>query len=386
MTYLDPPATGANAMDAITSVETRVARVPLDVPIAFSGRTVAQREYCLVRVTTANGRYGIGFCYAGHTGGELVAGFVREVLGPMLVGQDPYCVQMLWDRMYREALLHGRTGSAMRALSAIDIAVWDHNSRSCQLPLWRYLGSCEPQRVRAYASGGYYADGKGVEDLAKEMRGYVDQGFTAVKMKVGRASAREDEVRIAATRAEVGPDVLLMLDANNAWSDATTALRALRLWERHDPYWIEEPFLPDDIDNHVRLSSATGIPVATGELEAGRWRHKELIDRGAATIIQTDAAVCGGITEFRRIVGLVEGHGLTMAPHWFHDLHCHLVASASCGRFVEYFGGNDVLNFGRLIDRQVVVQDGFIILPLGPGLGFDFDSASLDRFSPRGWS
>ena len=126
-------------------------------------------------------------------------------------------------------------------------------------------------------------------------------------------------------REAVGPDVLVMLDANNAWTDLPTALQTMRRFEPYDPYWIEEPFCPDDIDNHARLAQRTPIPVATGEIEAGRWRHKELLDKAAAAILQTDAAVCGGITEFRRIAATAASYGVPIAPHWFHDLHVHLV-------------------------------------------------------------
>ena len=134
-----------------------------------------------------------------------------------------------------------------------------------------------------------------------ELRGYVDAGFKAVKMKVGRLSPTEEEARIKAARAAVGPDVHLMLDANNAWSDVPTALRYMKRYEPYDPYWIEEPFGPDDIDGHAKLAELTPVVIATGEIAYGRWYHKSLLDQRGAEILQTDAAVCGGITEWRRI-------------------------------------------------------------------------------------
>jgi L-alanine-DL-glutamate epimerase-like enolase superfamily enzyme len=177
-----------------------------------------------------------------------------------------------------------------------------------------------------------------------------------------------------------------MLDANNAWSDLPTALRYVRRYEPYDPYWIEEPFGPDDTDNHARLSASTPVLVATGEIEAGRWRFKDLLDKKAAIILQTDAAVCGGISEFRRIAATAASYGVTMAPHWFHDLHAHLVAATPNARYVEFFPDDQVLNFRRLVDNQLESRDGYLLLSQRPGLGFSFDEKMVDRYVVDTWA
>lgn len=369
---------------SITTVEARVVRVPLDRVTSFATRQVTARDYVLVRITDENGVAGNGFCYAGSSGGEVVATAVADLLGPLLTGRDALLVERLWQDMYQESLLHGRTGSVMRALSALDIALWDRNARALDVPLHRLLGGYHAETVPAYASGGYYLEGKSEEGLAEELRAYVEQGFRAVKMKVGRWGPAEEEARVAAAREAVGDDVLLMLDANNAWNDLPTALRTLRRFERYDPYWIEEPFGPDDVDNHARLATVSPIMVATGEIEAGRWRHTELLRRGAAAILQPDAAVCGGITEFRRIAAIAAAHGVMVAPHWFHDLHVHLVASTPNCQFVEFFPNDQVLNFRTLVDPQLEVRDGELVLPTGPGLGFDLVPDVVDRYTVPG--
>jgi L-alanine-DL-glutamate epimerase-like enolase superfamily enzyme len=240
--------------------------------------------------------------------------------------------------------------------------------------------------VPAYASGGYYLPNKTDAMLADEMAGYVAQGFRAVKMKVGRLDEQSEEHRIAAVREAIGPDVLLMLDANNAWSDLPTALRFMRRYEPYDPYWIEEPFGPDDMDNHARLAMATPVLVATGEIEAGRWRFRDLLEKRAAIILQTDAAVCGGISEFRRIAATAASYGVTMSPHWFHDLHVHLVAATPNARYVEFFPDDMVLNFRRLIDNQLEARDGYLLLPQRPGLGFAFDEQAVARYAVGTWT
>jgi L-alanine-DL-glutamate epimerase-like enolase superfamily enzyme len=306
---------------------------------------------------------------------------VQELLAPLLIREDSTRVEGLWEEMYREALLQGRTGSVMRALSALDIALWDLNARSVGMPLFSYLGCWTCDRVPAYASGGYYLDGKTPQHLGEELASYVQQGFRAVKMKVGRLSPAEEEDRIRAAREAIGPDVHLMLDANNAWSDLPTALLYCERYEKYSPYWIEEPFSPDDLENHSRLSASCGINVATGEIEAGRWRFKEILDKHAAVILQADAAVCGGISEWRRIAQTAASYGVTMCPHWLHDLHVHLVASAANARYVEYFPDDQVLNFCKLLNRQLETKDGELILPQTPGLGFEFDDAAIAKFA-----
>jgi L-alanine-DL-glutamate epimerase-like enolase superfamily enzyme len=370
----------------IVSVEARTVRVPLDRVTSFATRVVAARDYTLVRIKTADGQQGIGFCYGGHRAGSLVTHAVRELFGPLLIDRCAVDVEGLWRELYQESLLQGRAGSVMRALSIVDVALWDRNARAAGLPLARYLGGMTAQRVPAYASGGYYVDGKTPQQLGEELAGYVEMGFRAVKMKVGRLDPRAEEARIAAARAAIGDSVLLMLDANNAWSDVPTALEYMRRYERYEPYWIEEPFSPDDIESHAQLAKRTPVTVATGEIEAGRWRHQELLDKRAAMILQSDAAVCGGISEWRRIAAAAAGIGATMCPHWFHDLHVHLVASTANARYVEYFPDDQVLNFRRLVDTQLEFADGMLKVPTAPGLGFDFDAAALERYALDGWS
>ena len=372
-------------MSKIVSVEARTVHIPLKQATAFARRQVTARDYSLVRITTDDGIQGIGHCYAGHSGGKLVTTAVREMLAPMLIGAESTSTELLWKDMYQEVLLHGRAGSVMRAISILDIALWDRNARAANLPLYKYLGAAHEETVPAYGSGGYYLEGKTPEMLGEEMASYVALGLSAVKMKVGRGDLKSEEARIAAARKAIGPDVLLMLDANNAWSDVPTALRYMARFAPYDPYWIEEPFSPDQIDNHAKLAAAISTPVATGEIEAGRWRCKELLDKQAAAILQTDAAVCGGITEFRRIAALADCYGVTMCPHWFHDLHVHLVAAAPNGQFVEYFPDGKVFNFCEIIDRQLQLHDGGLVLPTEPGLGYQFDEKALSKFQSEEW-
>jgi len=372
-------------MPVIDSVSVAACEVPLDRVTSFSTRSVSSRHYGLVKVRSRDGHEGIGFCYVGSRAGGLLKAAVETLLGPLLIGQESHRTEGLWQTLYQEALLQGRAGVVMRGISILDTALWDLNARSAGLPLHDYLGSVERTSVAAYASGGYYLDGKSPADLGSELAAYVAQGFRAVKMKTGRLSPADEEARIAAARDAIGPDVLLMLDANNAWSDLPTALEYMRRFEAYSPYWIEEPFSPDAIDLHARLAAMTPVTVATGEIEAGRWRFRELVDSGGAEILQTDAAVCGGISEWRKIAAYADCRGLTVSPHWFHDLHAPLVAATPNARFVEFFTDDQVLNFRRLISNQLELDQGRVLLRQSPGLGFDFDEQAVRRYGGQ-WS
>ncbi|MFY3432041.1 mandelate racemase/muconate lactonizing enzyme family protein [Achromobacter mucicolens] len=367
-------------MPTIESVSVCIARVPLANPVTFSTRQVKAREYCLVRIRSTDGHEGLGYCYAVNSAGRLLSVAVTDLLAPQLVGQESLRVEGLWTELYQEALLLGRAGGVMRALSAIDTALWDLNARSAGVPLFQYLGATVKDRVPAYASGGYYQPGKTPDKLAAEMAQHVKEGFRAVKMKVGLESVAGERKRIAAVREAIGDDVRLMLDANNAWRDLPTALEYMRAFEPYHPFWIEEPFSPDDIDNHVRLARATPVTVATGEVEAGRWRFKDLIASGATTILQTDATVCGGITEWRRIAATADSHGITVAPHAWHDVHIHLAASAPNATYVEWMPDDHIVNFRRLIDRQLQAEDGNLLVPTEPGLAFRFDDDAIAEY------
>jgi len=370
-----------NPLSKIISVGVAAARVPLEKVTYFSSRTVSHRDYGLVKIAADNGSEGIGFCYVGNRGGELLPLAIAKLLAPLLIGRDPLDVEALWQEMYQEVLLQGRAGIVMRSLSILDTALWDLNARAANLPLHKFLGASQGDSVPAYASGGYYLEGKTPDDLAAEMAGYVSLGFKAVKIKIGRLSAHEEEDRVRAVRERIGPDIALMMDANNAWKDVVEALQTVRRLEKYAPFFVEEPFSPDDIDSHAQLARITPIPVATGEIEAGRWRHKELLDKRAAAILQTDAAVCGGITEWRRIAAMAAAYGVPVYPHWFHDLHAPLVAATPNARMEEFFPDIQVLNFRGLLDRQLEFSGGRLRLHSRPGLGFGFDEEKVRRFS-----
>ena len=217
------------------------------------------------------------------------------------------------------------------------------------------------------------------------MGAYVDMGFSAVKIKVGRLSVEEDSERIDAVRSVIGQDAFLFLDVNNAWSDVPNAINTIRKWEKFNPGWVEEPVMPDDINASAQIADAVQIPIATGEIENGRWSFKEILDKKAASILQTDAGVCGGITEWKRIAHMADGYGISISPHWLADLHVHLVASTPNATWIEYFTDTSILNIMELFSTNLELQAGKLVLPDRPGIGIELDRSMVDKYSVSGW-
>jgi L-alanine-DL-glutamate epimerase-like enolase superfamily enzyme len=379
-------ATPPDTIGTVEVVESRTIAIPLRRPLAFSTRFVERREYTLVRLRTSEGLEGTGYCYCGNRAGQLVTQFVRGFFADHLVGADPLAVETLWSRMYHDAVLLGRRGAAVRALSAIDLALWDLIGKASGQPLHRLLGGPKADRVPCYASGGYYwQDVDPVQYVFDECRSYVEAGFRAVKIKVGGQPLATEVARARAAREAIGPDVALMMDANNAWPDAATAIPVIKALAEVDPFWIEEPLMPDDVAGHAAIRQKVTVPVATGEIEATRWGFASLLEHRAVDMLQPDATVLGGITEFRKVAALAAAHGVPLYPHWMHHLNVSIVASIPNAVMVEYFPDRSVLNLGDVLQDEITASNGTMPLPTQPGLSLTWDGKAVDRFALDPW-
>jgi L-alanine-DL-glutamate epimerase-like enolase superfamily enzyme len=366
----------------ITDLRTTAVRVPVERPTAISTRQLAAREYVLVWIDTDAGHTGIGYTYAGTVGGPAVSALLHAALRPLLLGQDPQLIERHWAAMYQEVLLTGRRGAALRAISAVDMALWDLLGKLAGLPLYRLLGGWADE-VPAYASGGYYRPGDPRENIREEMQSYKALGFTDYKMKVGGAPFAVDVARVQAAREVIGPDGRLALDANNAWRWPHEAIRFARAVEAYDIWWLEEPLSPEDVAGHAEIARTLEIPVATGEIHSTRWDFRELIDRQAADILQPDAGVLGGITEWLKVAHTAATFNLPVAPHWHANVHVHLVAAVHNAITVEYFVlEQDIYNFERLVTPETRLRPhaGRLSLPQDPGLGIEIDAPALARW------
>ena len=367
----------------IEAVESFPIAIPLETPVSFSNRTITYRDHAITYVRTREGREGVGYSL-GYEGAGLIAEAVETMLEPLLVGEDPRDTERLWREMYDGNVQIGRTGLFLRAISTVDIALWDLKAKAADQPLHKLLGGYADS-VPSYASGGYYRDEKGHEGLREEIGRYLDEGHDTVKMKVGRRSVPEEVERVAAVREEIGPDRTLLLDANGKWAHATEAIRACRAFEPYDPYFIEEPVMIDRVGTMAEVNNALSYPVATGELEGTRHAFARLLDTGAATILQPDATVCGGITEWLKIAHHAAAYDVPIAPHYNWNLHSSLVGSIENGLFVEYFYREmDVKVFDDVVANPLAPDEGMISLPSVPGHGVELDERAVEEFRESG--
>jgi D-arabinonate dehydratase len=351
----------------ITDVRfTAIPPSPLEKPFWNSIIRTNSQGWARVEIYTDEGVAGMAPAQASGSSRPYIEGPII----PKLIGEDPLRTEYLWQKMYMGGTRKPvAKGDYIVAMSAVDNALWDLKGKILNQPVWRLLGGAQ-DRVWAYAAGGYYQDGKGLQELCAEMEGYVNQGYQAVKMKVGwpGVSLEKDAERVKAVREAVGPDVALMVDANNAW-DANTAIKFGRLIQRHDPYWFEEPVCADDLKGGAKVAAALDVPVASGENEFTRWGFRDLIEFGAAEVIQADPNICGGISEWLKIAAMASANHLPMAPHGHANIGSSCVAAVENGLITENYPG-------AFLDEsveQVDFRDGYIHMTERPGLGINWN-------------
>ena len=260
----------------------------------------------------------------------------------------------------------------MFALSALDMALWDARGKAFGQPIHRLLGSCR-DTVPAYASGGLWLSAD-VDELVTEAKEFRRQGFRAMKMRVGSPRWQDDATRVEAVRDAIGPDCMLMVDANQGLT-ADRALRLGRALEGFDLGWFEEPLPAYDVVGHAALAAALDTPVATGESEYGRYGFRPLIEAKAADVLMPDLGRVGGVTEFVRVAHMAQAWDLPVSPHIFSEQSLQLCgAIENCG-LLEHMPW-----FRPLFRERLELHDGHAVIPDRPGFGFTFDLDGLEKY------
>jgi L-alanine-DL-glutamate epimerase-like enolase superfamily enzyme len=360
----------------IKSARVTAYAAPFDEPITNGLYTYTHTQIVVVELETTSGVVGIGWTH----GGKIVYEALKEI-AQVVVGQ-PLNVERIWKMIYRPKLF-GRRGLATRAISAVDIAVWDAIGKECGRSVHQMLGGFRDS-VPAYVAGGYYGKGKGLDGLQKEVAGKVSGGAKAIKMKIGAVPLAEDFARVNAVKEAVGEGVSVLVDANNAYT-RLDALKMARFLEERDIFWFEEPLSPEDNAGAAELTKRTDLPIALGENEYTITGFRELIDVGAADVLNADAQILGGITEWQKCAHYADANHIPVAPHGDQEIHVHLVAAVPNGLIVEYYDNGLNRLKGAMFHQQLEVNaDGSISAPTRPGLGFDLNHAALEKFKIEG--
>ncbi|MGM0602070.1 MAG: mandelate racemase/muconate lactonizing enzyme family protein [Bacillota bacterium] len=365
----------------IKKIENWVVSVPLKTEKYISMRPLISREYLIVKIVTDNNIEGWGIAFANTEAKDIIENQIK----PLLMDEDPDFVEMLWDKMFKKTLRWSRRGIYLRVISAVDIALWDIRAKSANLPLYKLLGGYRT-RIPAYSSGGYYISGNKKEQIKaveKEMKDNIAEGFDAVKMKVGGLDLQTDLARVAKAREVIGYDRKLFIDVNNGWKNHKLTASYLKELEALNVDWIEEPFMPDEIEAVKKLKKRTSIPIANGEILSTRWDFKQLLDEDCADIWQPDVTVVGGITEWKKIISLAQIYNIPVAPHTMHEVHIHLAAAYPDPYpfIIEYFDTTgDIFNYGKLLKNPLKAEDGYIEVPDEIGAGMNFDEELLTKY------
>lgn len=363
----------------IRAVHAEAVSIPLPKPVADAVRLITHRDHLIVRIETEDGTTGLGFAL-GYDGALAMIQLVEAIFKPILIGANALDTEHLWAEMYRQSIQAGRRGAALRAISAIDIALWDLRGKAANLPVMELLG-VHSRRLRCYATGGYYREGQQIDDLVREVGEVIRQGFTAVKLKVGKLTAGEDAARVGAVRKAYGDGLDILLDANGGWSSAPQAIAAMRQLEEFHPYWIEEPVRADNLTAMAKIADALDTPVTTGELEATRWAFAQLAEQRAADILQPDATVCGGVSEWLKIAHYAAALDIPIAPHYHWDFHTQLCATIPNCVFIEYFiAASGVKMFDSIVENPMKPVDGWLEPRTDPGFGIRLIEREVDRY------
>lgn len=377
-------------MSKIKRIACHVVSAPVEKPFTSSrGWLYKTRGSCIVEIETDDGIVGWGECYGPSA---VSRAYIETQFAPRIIGRDPFDVEVIWEDLYNRIKDYGGQGMASSALSGIDIALWDIIGKRCGQPVHKLMGGAHRTEVTSYATGLYFIDmDRLIEEAVDEARGYVDEGFTAIKMKIGLGSMKLDIDRVAAVREAVGPGIRLMVDANHCLT-VPQAIRYGRELEKLDIEWFEEPISPEDIDGYVEVTRALDIAVAGGENGFTRWGFRDLVMRKAMDIVQPDVCAAGGLSECRKIATLAIAHGVECVPHAWGSViglaaTLHFLAALpdqppSFRPFPPLLEFEQCENPFRdhLGVEPIVQRRGQVQIPTGPGLGIEIDRKVLDKY------
>lgn len=377
----------------ITAIRTHILKSPLAQPFAFSQGWVPTRSATLVEIITDGGPVGWGEAFAqGMEAPEIAAAAIEHALAPLLVGEDPLDIEVLWHRMYHRTRDFGRKGSVIAAISGIDIALWDLAGKHYGVPISRLLGGAFRSTVQPYATGFYRIEGQGeAKRLAEEAQQHYDAGFRAMKIKLGFGVDDDIAVMRAIGRAVEGKDVTLMVDSNHAYG-RVEALRLGYVLDEYDMRWYEEPVAPEDVDGYAELRSKLRTPIAGGENEHTLYGFGELMRRRAIDIAQPDIGSCGGVSALRHIAVLGQAQGIEINPHVWGSAVAQAaslqVLAALPVTHHSLFAREPILEYDRsshpfrreLVTEPMSLTDGVVRIPDGPGLGIEVVPEALERY------
>ena len=356
----------------IKAIRVRAVAAPMKRPLATSTGAVSVAALLLIDLQTDGDIVGRSYLFAiGKHNLKPIAALL-EAMAEMLKGDAvaPFDIEAKLRKRYT---LLGVHNIVLFAMSGIDMAAWDALGQAMQQPLVRLLGGT-PRPVLAYNSKGLGI--MPLKPLVKEASELVAEGFSAVKLRLGRPAAKDDLEALRAVKKAIGPKITLMVDFNQGLTVAEALERGRMLDEEGGVYWIEEPVRADDFAGSARIAREVATPIQIGENFMGPEQMAQALAAGACDFAMPDAQRIGGVTGWMRAAALAQGAGMEMSSHLFPEVSCHLLAVTPTCHWLEFVDWAD-----PVLEEPAQLKDGHVLIPDRPGIGMRWDEKAVKRYA-----
>ena len=356
----------------IRALQVRAVAVPMRRPLQASIAAVTVAPLLLVDLKTDGGIVGRSYLFTMSTAHLKPVAALVEAMGEMVKG-DAVAPFDLERKLRTRYSLLGVHNMVLFAMAAIDMCAWDALGQALNQPVVRLLGG-EPRPIRAYNSNGLGI--QGTKALVKEAEQLVAEGFSAVKLRLGRPTAAADLEALRAVQKAIGPKVTLMVDFNQALTVAEAIRRGRMIDEEGGVLWIEEPVRADDFAGCARLAREVATPIQLGENFMGPEQMAQALAAGCCDCVMPDAQRIGGVTGWMRAAALAQGAGLEMSSHLFPEASVQLLAVTPTCHWLEYVDWA-----APILAEPLRIRDGLAIGAAGPGLGMAWNEKAVRRFA-----